>query len=86
MNEWSFSVSGIGEKILNLEATCPHCHLHAHIHVEVGDVQKALTSTDEWKALLKKIMTINENAIKDEDISNIEKWLSDASSIEDLLK
>lgn len=89
IDESSLSVTGIGEHMINLEVICPHCQTHAHIHAEVANIAADMLKTPEGKALLKKVMkngTLNENAIKDEDIVTLREELSQVQSIEDLLK
>lgn len=89
IDESSVTVTGLGDHMINLDITCPHCQTHAHIHAEVANIANEMLKTNEGKALLKKVMkngTLNENAIKDEDILSLRNELSSAQSIEDLLK
>ncbi len=89
VEESSVRVTGIGESLINLDITCPHCQSHAHIHAEVANIATEMLKTDEGKALLRKVMkngTFNENTIKDADITSLMNELSSAHSIEDLLK
>ena len=89
VEESSVRVTGIGESLINLDIKCPHCQSHAHIHAEVANIASEMLKTEEGKALLQKVMkngTLNENAIKDEDILTLKNELSSIHSIEDLLK
>lgn len=82
----SIRIIGIGETVLNLGITCPHCQLNSHIHAEIANMTENMIHTDEAKDIIHKAIRKSENAIKDIDIQNIEKSLTSAQSVEDLLK
>ncbi len=82
----SIRILGIGETVLNLGITCPHCQLNSHIHAEVANIEQNMLNTDAAKDIIHKAIKKSENAIKDIDIQNIEKSLTETQSVEDLLK
>lgn len=89
VDESAIQITGIGDHLINLDVVCSHCHTHAHIHAEIANIANEMIKTDEWKALLKKVMkhnSIHEGTIKDEDINTLKNELSSAQSIEDFLK
>ncbi len=89
IDESAVQITWIGDHLINLDITCPHCQAHAHIHAEVANIANEMLKTVEWKALLRKVMkngSLSESAIKDEDILSLKNELSSVQSIEDFLK
>lgn len=75
--------------MINLDITCSHCQSHAHIHAEVANIASEMLKTEEGKNILKKLVqngSINEQSIKDEDITALRDELTHIQSVEDLLK